>query len=66
MCFYTKFKTFLMHKDLNVKPNDYIITVLDRRGSSQMITVDYIGGGGSKKKQKNDSVILEQLLMTMT
>ena len=33
-----------------VKPNDYSITVLDRGGSSKMITVDYIGG--SKKSQK--------------
>ena len=35
-----------------VKPNDYSITVLDRVGSSQMITVDYIGVGGLKKNQK--------------
>ena len=29
-----------------VKPDDYSITSLGRRGSSQMITVDYIGGRG--------------------
>jgi len=29
-----------------VKPNDYSITVLDRGGSSQMITVDYNRGRG--------------------
>ena len=28
-----------------VKPNDYSIAVLDRGGSSQMITVDYMGVG---------------------
>ena len=28
------------------KPIDYSITVLDRGGSRQMITVDYIGGRG--------------------
>ena len=32
-----------------VKPNDYSITILDRGGSSQMITVDYNTGRGSKK-----------------
>ena len=32
--------------------NDYSIMVLGRGGSSQMITVDYIGGGGSKKTPK--------------
>ena len=29
-----------------VKPNDYSITVLDRGGSSQIITVDYNRGRG--------------------
>ena len=29
-----------------VKPNDYSITVFDRGGSSQMITVDYNRGRG--------------------
>ena len=60
MCFYTKFKPFLKHKDFEniyreghikilergVKPNDYSIKVLDRGGSSQMITVDYNRGRG--------------------
>ena len=46
-----------------VKPNDYSITILERRGSSQMITFDYIGGRGVPKISKNDYVILEQPLM---
>ena len=35
-----------------VKPNDYSITVLDRGGSSKMITADYNRGRGVKKTQK--------------
>ena len=34
--------------------------ILEREGSSQMITVDYIGGGRCQKTKKNDHVILEQ------
>ena len=41
--------------------NGYGITVF-RRGSPQMITIDYIGGGGSQKNPKSDYVILEQPL----
>ena len=37
---------------MGVKPNDDSITVLDRGGSSQMITVDYIGRRGSIKTPK--------------
>ena len=36
--------------------------VLYRGGSSQMITVDYIGGGRTKKNFINDYIILEQPL----
>ena len=50
-----------------VKPNDYSITVLDRGGgSSQMITVDYIGGRGVSENPKTDYVILEQPLRCPT
>ena len=47
------------------KPNDYSITVLDRGGSSQMITVDYNRGRGVLKNSKNDYVIFEQPLIEL-
>ena len=46
-----------------VKPNDYRITILEREGSSQMITFDYNRGRGVPKNSKNDYVILEQPLL---
>ena len=56
MCFYTKFKPFLKHKDFkNIYQNirgGVSIKVLDRGGSSQMITVDYNRGRGGLKKLK--------------